>query len=202
MSIMDAKEARPVDDPKALVPFGWAPGGYYCASCASCGQSHSGSDKRSSRCQDCAEDLRDAPPADAPSNANTSGLEVVAWRTVGPSGEWEAFITEGSAEYRTKQCWGKPVEPLVTAASAQARIDHLLARIETARIARVEHNRQFEVMKDRATAAESRSDRLAKGMPDLSSVIGWLANGCDPTHAVTELRILQVRIDRALQQEG
>jgi hypothetical protein len=71
---MDAKRARPVDDPKALVSFGWAPGGYYCAACAACGQSHSGSDKRSSRCQDCAEALRDAAPFKAPSNANTSGL--------------------------------------------------------------------------------------------------------------------------------
>lgn len=67
MSFMDAKEARPVDDPKALVPFGWAPGGYYCAACGDCGESHSGSDKRSSRCQDCAEVLRDRPASQAPS---------------------------------------------------------------------------------------------------------------------------------------
>lgn len=61
MSIMDAKEARLVDDPAVLVPFGWAPGGYYCRACSSCGESHSGAAKRSSRCQDCAEKLRDAP---------------------------------------------------------------------------------------------------------------------------------------------
>lgn len=59
MTFMNAKEARPVDDPKALVPFGWAPGGYHCAACSTCGEAHAGSDKRSMRCQDCAEALRD-----------------------------------------------------------------------------------------------------------------------------------------------
>lgn len=59
MSFMNAKEARPVEDPTALVPFGWAPGDYHCAACSTCGEAHSGSDKRSLRCQDCAEKLRD-----------------------------------------------------------------------------------------------------------------------------------------------
>ena len=59
MSFMNAKQARPVEDASALVPFGWAPGGYYCTACSTCGEAHSGSDKRSMRCQDCAEALRD-----------------------------------------------------------------------------------------------------------------------------------------------
>lgn len=113
----------------------------------------------------------------APSNANTSGLEVVAWRSTwtGLSGQpaHELHHQEAEAIRSAKWMESATFEPLVTAASAQARID----------------------------AAEARADRLSKGMPDLSSVIGWLANGCDPTHAVTELRILQARIDHALQQE-
>lgn len=39
--------------------------------------------------------------------------------------------------------------------------------------------------------------RMEEAMPDLSSVIGWLANGCNVAHAVTELRVYQARIDRA-----
>lgn len=53
------KQAREVEDPTALVPFGWAPGGYCCAACALCGEGHMGSDKRSPCCQDCAEKRRD-----------------------------------------------------------------------------------------------------------------------------------------------
>ena len=79
-------------------------------------------------------------------------------------------------------------------ACAQEEADTLASKLTNAEIIAAS-------WKDRATAAEARADRLAKGMPDLSSVIGWLANGCDPTHAVTELRILQARINHALQQE-
>lgn len=123
MSIMDAKEARPVDDPTALVPFGWAPGGYYCASCASCGQSHSGSDKRSSRCQDCAEALRDAPPSETPSNANTSGLEYYGFRAFN-AGIGVCHLVANPGLNDTNP------EPLVTAASAQAAIDAEKARAD------------------------------------------------------------------------
>ena len=63
MNISDAKEARPVDDSSALVPFGWAPGNYF-AICADCKATHGGSDKRSRRCQGCAEALRDAKTAE------------------------------------------------------------------------------------------------------------------------------------------
>ena len=64
MTFMNAKMARPVEDASALVAFGWAPGGSHCAACATCGEAHGGSDKRSLRCQDCAEALRDKPPAE------------------------------------------------------------------------------------------------------------------------------------------
>lgn len=104
----------------------------------------------------------------APSNANTSGLEVVAWRFRDHPGN--GWIYTGLGD-RHEGC---EVEPLVTAASAQARIDHLLARIETARVARVEHNRQFEAMKDRATAAEARADRQAEIAGKLDAAISWL----------------------------
>lgn len=30
--------------------------------------------------------------------------------------------------------------------------------------------------------------------PDLTAVIAWLKNGCDPVHAVTELEIYQARL--------
>lgn len=80
-------------------------------------------------------------------------------------------------------------------ACAQEEADALASKLTTAEIVAVS-------WKDRATAAEARADRLAQGMPDLSSVIGWLATGCDPKHAVDELRIYQARIDAALQQEG
>lgn len=45
--------------------------------------------------------------------------------------------------------------------------------------------------------AASSADKLREAIPDLSSVIAWLANGCDPQHAVTELGIYKARIDQA-----
>jgi hypothetical protein len=38
---------------------------------------------------------------------------------------------------------------------------------------------------------------MLEALPDLSAVIAWLENGCEVTHAVTELRIHQARIDAA-----
>ncbi|WP_312064666.1 hypothetical protein [Brevundimonas sp.] len=40
--------------------------------------------------------------------------------------------------------------------------------------------------------------KLRTAMPDLSSVIAWLENGCDPKHAATELTIYKARIDQTL----
>lgn len=55
VSFENAKESRPVDDPRALVGFGWAPGDYIGV-CGRCGEPHI-SEKRAMRCQDCAEAL-------------------------------------------------------------------------------------------------------------------------------------------------
>lgn len=48
-------------------------------------------------------------------------------------------------------------------------------------------------------AAARERDALREVMPDLTAVIAWLQNGCDPVHAVTELAILKGRIERARQ---
>lgn len=77
----------------------------------------------------------------APSNANTSGLEVVRLeaQSGGPSGSW--FLINDPDDLAFWEEQGYPVRSLVTAASAQARID----------------------------AAEARADRLAKALEDISS---------------------------------
>lgn len=71
-----------------------------------------------------------------PSNANTSGLEVVQWEyRTAPHRQWHITDSKAVAEQETKD--GSEVVPrLVRAASAQARID----------------------------AAEARADRLAKAL--------------------------------------
>lgn len=48
-----AKRPQPASDPLELQPFGWCPGGYM-AQCWTCNAMHTDTDKRSSRCQDCA----------------------------------------------------------------------------------------------------------------------------------------------------
>lgn len=55
--MLDWKQPRPVEDETALVPFGWAPGGYI-QTCKGCDEKHIAA-KRASRCQDCAEYARD-----------------------------------------------------------------------------------------------------------------------------------------------
>lgn len=116
----------------------------------------------------------------APSNANTSGLEVVA-KVVSAHGDPEAF---GEREievvadlsripYRTD---------LVTAASAQARIAELEAEVKKLRtimkgreelatglslnMNALAHDVASD-MSDRATAAEARADRLAKALEEI-----------------------------------
>jgi hypothetical protein len=42
-------------------------------------------------------------------------------------------------------------------------------------------------------------DRLRDALPELSSVITWLRNGCSPTDAARELEIYKTRIDAALK---
>jgi len=38
---------------------------------------------------------------------------------------------------------------------------------------------------------------MYEALPDLSHVISWLQNGCDPIKAADELQVYQERIDRA-----
>ena len=38
---------------------------------------------------------------------------------------------------------------------------------------------------------------MTTALPDLSHVISWLQNGCDPIKAADELQVYQERIDRA-----
>jgi hypothetical protein len=44
-------------------------------------------------------------------------------------------------------------------------------------------------------------EELKASMPDLNAVINWLANGCDPKHAVEELKIYQARINKTVGLE-
>ncbi len=39
--------------------------------------------------------------------------------------------------------------------------------------------------------------KMREAAPDLTAVIAWLKNGCDPAHAVTELQIYQDRLARS-----
>ena len=49
-----------------------------------------------------------------------------------------------------------------------------------------------------ALIAKARAGEAAvEALPDLTAVIAWLQNGCDPVYAITELAIHQGRIDRA-----
>lgn len=132
----------------------------------------------------------------ATDKANTAGLEVIAW--VIP-GDPECGV-KGWIDARAWQ-EGEFSKPLVTAASAEARIDQLLARIETARIARAEHNRQFEAMKDRAQAAEARADRLAKALGEAHGYLEVLHSATN--NATTRSSVWKVikRVRAALQQE-
>lgn len=130
MSFMNAKRARPVDDPKALVPFGWAPGGYHCAACAMCGEAHSGSDKRSMRCQDCAEALRDAPPPMThPLTPREKALGQIAydgWAQGLPGCEWD------NQTETQKRAWSKAADAILTALASGSGDHAELARLKAA----------------------------------------------------------------------
>ena len=94
----------------------------------------------------------------ASSNANTSGLEVVAYLEVSKAGMGRRACLHQRKETPTMlRRWSS--EPLVTAASAQARIAELerwqAAAIRSARI----HDENIREFDARATAAEARADR-------------------------------------------
>ena len=114
-----------------------------------------------------------------PSNANTSGLEVVAWR-------WR-FRTDGVWNYQEAQQRIPDVtcEPLVTAASAQARIAELESALAAAQNADAENDAHLRC---RATAAEARADRLAKGIVQAEILIDDAIKGIQtaPLSVVTD----------------
>jgi hypothetical protein len=56
----------------------------------------------------------------------------------------------------------------------------------------------YEAARLAIDAAQDERTRFTEALPDLSPVISWLENGCDPQSAATELRIYKARIDAAL----
>lgn len=103
-----------------------------------------------------------------PSNGNTSGLAPVRWLVTviatGAQDVHEKPLFDTEFNHKRFTC-----EPLVTAASAQARIAELeqwqAAAIRSARI----HDENIREFDARATAAEARADRLASALTDLVS---------------------------------
>ena len=105
----------------------------------------------------------------APSNANTSGLEtaghIVWWKAGGVN-----YYPEGEAFTVSESC---RVEPLVTAASAQARIGELESRLEYLRSSRDGHAAQAHAEFEARVAAEARADRLANALEPFARVARW-----------------------------
>jgi len=110
----------------------------------------------------------------APSNANTSGLEVVRLeaQSGGPSGSWFLINDPDDVAFWEEQ--GYPVRSLVTAASAQARIADLEARVEYLRGSRDGHAAHAHSEFEARVAAEARADRLAEIASKLDAAISWL----------------------------
>ncbi|WP_147018185.1 hypothetical protein [Methylorubrum extorquens] len=65
-----------------LVPYSWAPGGYFCRACPDCGEGYSG-DKRCRRCRACAvkalEAERAKPPAPPQAGPEPTDAQVEAF---------------------------------------------------------------------------------------------------------------------------
>ena len=120
----------------------------------------------------------------APSNANTSGLEtaghIVWWKAGGVN-----YYPEGEAFTVSESC---RVEPLVTAASAQARIGELESRLEYLRSSRDGHAAQAHAEFEARVAAEARADRLAKGIVQAEILIDDAIKGIQtaPLSVVTD----------------
>jgi hypothetical protein len=76
----------------SLVPYGWAPGGYWMRSCPGCGEEYDGA-KRCSRCQKCAlliwyrEEIK-------LTNRMTRGCETERLSFSGDSGETEVWVLQ------------------------------------------------------------------------------------------------------------
>ena len=130
----------------------------------------------------------------APSNANTSGLEVVAYLEVSKAGMGRRACLHQRKETPTMlRRWSS--EPLVTAASAQARIAELDEQLAQAAMMIIGST-------TRAAAAEARADRLAKALR--KSREGWtnaLELGLLPPQHEETAADLRDEADEALQQE-
>ena len=114
----------------------------------------------------------------APSNANTSGLEVVAWTN-------EEYLADTRArKHGAYWLWGNPASEasvaLVTAASAQARIGELERALEKTAS-------DFREAAEAHDDEKTRANRLAAALHKIASVYG-----------VSSISVARA----ALQQEG
>lgn len=98
----------------------------------------------------------------APSNANTSGLEVVAWRVKDFADDWILFHTEVWAR-REAEGAGNLVQALTPAELAEARIRSLEEERDSWR-------RVAEQCKSETTAAEAK---LARAVEGLRQIVHW-----------------------------
>lgn len=124
----------------------------------------------------------------APSNANTSGLEVVAWRIREQPGTAWAVVYDHE-DHRLAIADGFESEPFAfTAASAQARIGELESRLEYLRSSRNGHAAQAHAEFEARVAAEARADRLAKGIVQAEILIDDAIKGIQtaPLSVVTD----------------
>lgn len=136
----------------------------------------------------------------APSNANTSGLEVVAWRFRSRDGFGGWSFERSDPSYLDPS--GYVIQPLVTAASAQARIAELEARVAELEAAKWEV-KHVDTMNDMVAmglardAAEARADRLASGISSAKLILTPEPGEAPLTEREKEARQLLA----ALQQE-
>lgn len=125
-----------------------------------------------------------AAPSQTPEAA---GLEVVAWRVVDYEGrEHGLFYSDDVARETTAS--DDTIMPLVTAASAQARIGELESRLEYLRSSRDGHAAQAHAEFEARVAAEARADRLAKGIVQAEILIDDAIKGIQtaPLSVVTD----------------
>ena len=165
---MNAKEATPVEDASALVPFGWAPGGYHCAACSTCGEAHSGSDKRSARCQDCAEALRDKQAVEpAPTTRETADHAELA-------DELRAFEGSddlGNGDFTVCEFAADAIENLLSEIAA------LRGSLSKANSGFEEYERKFYLEQDAREQAERQRDEAVGLLRDTVQPSGLYETG-------------------------
>lgn len=158
------------------------------------------------------------------STTNTAGLEVVAWRWH-VRGELHWVFCDKKPNFAVSQPGNVcGLEPLVTAASAQARIAELVERAEKAEreadligsaCDKIRINMSAEIHQHmrRATAAEARADRLEKALEEMRDEIesqrdaithpqGRRAHFIDSTDQIRVDQLTALLDSAALQQEG